>query len=112
MQEVEGTFIFNDGLIFEDKEWPYCTTADRRFHTEIEGEGVKPAGECQVANAVDPPALPVGCYDVADGYYNPDSCKVHSYETGEELREPAAKEVDWILSKCRVGVAPVSAVVR
>lgn len=103
-QELSGTYVFNDGLVFKDKGWEYCTPEDRRFHTEITGEGVRPAGECQLANDAKR-VLPEGCYDVGDGYYNPDSGKVHAFDGGAELRAPDVAEVEWATTKCRVGEA-------
>ncbi|KAI9358570.1 hypothetical protein DFJ73DRAFT_818917 [Zopfochytrium polystomum] len=35
---VEGKYTFKDGLVYESKNWDYCTLGDRRFfHERVEG---------------------------------------------------------------------------
>ena len=31
---VNGKFTFKDGLEYQENDWDYCTTADRRFYHE------------------------------------------------------------------------------
>lgn len=43
--EVEGTFVFADGLTYDPTpDWTYLQAADRRFFTELTKGGVRPAG--------------------------------------------------------------------
>lgn len=107
-KEAEGEFSFTDGLVYKDKDWSYCTPEDRRFFTEIEageaegdssGGGIRPAGAMRQSNlGHDPPA---GCYDVGDGYYNPETRTVMAWEGGAVLRKPDFKEREFIAAKCR-----------
>eukprot|EP00439_Symbiodinium_sp_Y106_P047663 s291_g6.t1 len=59
---VEGRYVFNDGLLYEDKNWQYVSQGDRRFYTEVK-EGLKPAGETLLTNEKVPPPIPKGTYD-------------------------------------------------
>ena len=47
--------------------------------------------------------LPPECYDTIDGYLNPATYVIHSYEDGKEVRRPDQKERSWIADNCRVG---------
>uniref|UniRef100_A0A3P8WPX4 MORN repeat-containing protein 5 n=1 Tax=Cynoglossus semilaevis TaxID=244447 RepID=A0A3P8WPX4_CYNSE len=40
----QGTFIFADGLQYQEKDWDYCDGHDRRFYTE-RCSGLRPAGD-------------------------------------------------------------------
>jgi hypothetical protein len=111
LQEVEGSFTFDDGLDYEDESWQYCTKSDRRFATEFNtGDGVKPAGEVQYTDKTPAFRIPIDCYDTGDGYYDPLEQKVFDYEAKDEdgerkvVREPDEDEVKWIVAKCRVGI--------
>ena len=102
---VKGDFTFKDGLPYEKENWTYCTPQDRRFYTEMQG-GIKPAGECQLADTDKAPEIPAGCYDAGDGYYDPKRRAVFQYgTTGDQVRRPAAAEMKWLVAKCRVGTA-------
>eukprot|EP00435_Cladocopium_sp_Y103_P006479 s1603_g2.t1 len=59
---VEGRYVFNDGLLYEDRNWQYVSQGDRRFYTEVK-EGLKPAGETLLTNEKVPPPIPKGTYD-------------------------------------------------
>ncbi|XP_054896404.1 MORN repeat-containing protein 5 isoform X1 [Poeciliopsis prolifica] len=95
----EGTFIFPDGLEYRDKHWDYCDGYDRRFYTE-RCYGFIPPGETQLTNVHPPPLIPDGCYDCADGFYDPKIRVITSY-SGEFLRNADDHEHEWIVSTCR-----------
>jgi hypothetical protein len=111
-EEVKGSYTFNDGLKFagssteSEKPWGYATKKDRRFYTETTAGKIHAAGDEQLTNAVPSPALPAGCYDTGDGYYDPAKAAIFAYDSGSKVREPSSDEVEWILSTCRVA-APV-----
>ena len=50
--------------------------------------------------------LPPGCYDTIDGYLDPRSYVINSYDDGKELRRPDQKEREWIIENCRKGPEP------
>lgn len=47
--------------------------------------------------------LPPECYDTIDGYLDPRSYVIKSYQDGKEIRRPDNKERSWIIENCRVG---------
>ncbi|XP_015236508.1 PREDICTED: MORN repeat-containing protein 5 isoform X1 [Cyprinodon variegatus] len=95
----QGSFIFADGLEYQDKNWDYCDGYDRRFYSE-RCNGFRPPGETQLTNVHPPPSIPDGCYDCADGFYDPVSRVVTSY-TGRFLRNAVDSEHEWIVRTCR-----------
>ncbi|KAJ3033856.1 MORN repeat-containing protein 5 [Rhizophlyctis rosea] len=98
---VQGLYTFKDGLEYAPSQWDYCTELDRRFYTE-RVNGFRP-GEPQLSNDPSgPPTIPIGTYDVGDGYFNPDDGIVYTY-TGQMLRQPGDEEKQWILGFCRIG---------
>mmetsp|Transcript_52548 Transcript_52548/g.94304 ORF Transcript_52548/g.94304 Transcript_52548/m.94304 type:complete len:181 (+) Transcript_52548:75-617(+) len=100
---VEGKYLFNDGLLYEDKNWHYMSQGDRRFYTEVL-EGLKPAGETLLTNEKVPPAIPKGTYDYGAGYYDPATEQIMSYDGKEVLGYVAAEQEEkWILDHCRKG---------
>lgn len=99
---VEGTYTFADGLEYRPERWSYCTSQDRRFHSEIQ-QGIKPAGDSQLTDQVDPGALPQGTYDVGTGYFDPSTGAVHGVDSGQAAARPSVEEAEWIKAKCRVG---------
>eukprot|EP00274_Cyanoptyche_gloeocystis_P001474 CAMPEP_0196660642 /NCGR_PEP_ID=MMETSP1086-20130531/40768_1 /TAXON_ID=77921 /ORGANISM="Cyanoptyche gloeocystis , Strain SAG4.97" /LENGTH=153 /DNA_ID=CAMNT_0041995161 /DNA_START=74 /DNA_END=532 /DNA_ORIENTATION=- len=90
---VEGVYTFADGLEYQDQKWQYCSPTDRRFYSEI-CNGLKPAGESQACDSEKAPDIPQGCYDVGDGYFNPDKGKIYSYQH-KYIRMPSSDEVQW-----------------
>ena len=48
-KEVEGEYVFDDGLVYARENWTYSTPADRRFYTERTADTVKPAGALESA---------------------------------------------------------------
>jgi hypothetical protein len=48
---VKGTYFFEDDLEYRNKDWQYCTNADRRFWTEIQ-HGIQIADQPQLKNNV------------------------------------------------------------
>ncbi|XP_053138195.1 MORN repeat-containing protein 5 [Hemicordylus capensis] len=98
---TEGKYTFADGLEYKDKKWHYCDGYDRRFYTEI-CKGLKPAGISQLTNLDPPRAIPKGCYDCGDGFYNPKTRVVIDYEY-RFLRNADDDEHEWIVRTCRKG---------
>ncbi|XP_037547895.1 MORN repeat-containing protein 5 [Nematolebias whitei] len=97
----QGSLTFADGLKYEENNWDYCTVNDRRFYSE-RCNGFRPAGESQLSNIHPPPAIPVGCYDCADGFYDPKTRVITSY-SGTYLRRADNSEHEWIVTTCRKG---------
>ncbi|RKO86588.1 hypothetical protein BDK51DRAFT_35997 [Blyttiomyces helicus] len=94
---VAGTYTFKDGLKYEMDGWDYCTESDRRFYSE-RVNGFRP-GEPQLSNdPAGPPTIPVGTYDVGDGFYDPKDGVVHAYEGGDSVRVPEEQEKEWIVT--------------
>ncbi|CAN9504942.1 unnamed protein product [Ophioblennius macclurei] len=96
---LQGSLTFADGLQFEEKNWDYCDGYDRRFYTE-RCNGLRPSGESQLTDLHPPREIPRGCYDCADGFYDPETRIVTSY-TGRFLRNADDNEHEWILRTCR-----------
>eukprot|EP00112_Aurelia_sp_Birch-Aquarium-sp1_P011406 Seg2398.6 transcript_id=Seg2398.6/GoldUCD/mRNA.D3Y31 product="MORN repeat-containing protein 5" protein_id=Seg2398.6/GoldUCD/D3Y31 len=97
----DGGYEFEDGLKYEAENWGYCDGYDRRFYTEI-CNGLKPAGRSQLTNTVPPRKIPEGCYDCGDGFYNPETRIVDSYEH-KFIRNADDDEHEWIVKHCRKG---------
>ncbi|XP_006788841.1 MORN repeat-containing protein 5 isoform X2 [Neolamprologus brichardi] len=95
----QGTFTFADGLQYQEKDWNYCDGYDRRFYTE-RCNGLRPAGKSQITDLHPPRAIPDGCYDCGDGFYNPSTRVVTAY-TGRFLRSADDQEHEWIVRTCR-----------
>ena len=34
-KHVDGQSVFSDGLVYVEDDWKYCTSADRRLHSEM-----------------------------------------------------------------------------
>merc|ERR1711988_1129600 len=99
---VKGKYVFEDGLVYDERRWEYCPERDRRFYMggeedeedeEPETEGA--LGEGEISSSQKPIEIPPGCYDVGDGYYNPKDGKIFTYK-GELMRQPGKDEADWI----------------
>mmetsp|Transcript_71897 Transcript_71897/g.222083 ORF Transcript_71897/g.222083 Transcript_71897/m.222083 type:complete len:188 (-) Transcript_71897:49-612(-) len=99
---VEGKYLFNDGLLYEDRNWQYVSQGDRRFYTEVL-EGLQPAGQTLLTNEKVPPPIPKGAYDYGSGYYDPVSEQIISYDGKEVLGYVADEEQRWIKDHCRKG---------
>ncbi|XP_024155197.1 MORN repeat-containing protein 5 isoform X3 [Oryzias melastigma] len=95
----EGLFTFADGLQYQETNWDYCDGNDRRFHSE-RCNGIRPAGESQMTDLHPPRPIPEGCYDCADGFYDPVTRVVTSYSSGF-LRNADDSEHEWIVRSCR-----------
>ena len=100
---VKGKYIFEDGLVYDERRWEYCPERDRRFYMggddeDMEEEEKQPTGggggevNSQNQGEQKPIEIPPGCYDVGDGYYNPKEGKIYTYE-GELIRQPGKDEV-------------------
>ena len=128
-QEVDGEYVFNDGLKYVKGSWDYATSKDRRFYTETL-DTIKPAGELQYTDRVPAPELPKDCYDVGNGYFDPKNGSIHDYATKKkvraasrlvslsrgggaerglvarasslQIRDASEKELQWASKKCRV----------
>ena len=53
--------------------------------------------------------LPLGCYDVVDGYFDPGTGNVHAYGSADVLRTPSEDRVAWIRERCRIGTVATEA---
>ncbi|XP_035989829.1 MORN repeat-containing protein 5 [Fundulus heteroclitus] len=95
----QGSLTFADGLQYQDQNWDYCNAYDRRFYSE-RYYGFRPQGEPQLTNVHPPPSIPEGCYDCADGFYDPNTRVITSY-TGRFLRNTDDSEHEWIVRTCR-----------
>lgn len=107
----QGSYTFADGLQYEEADWDYCIDNDRRFYSE-RCNGLRPAGlrrldglrssvcknktikkrlvsavsgESQLTDRHPPLVIPAGCYDCGDGFYDPDTRVVTTYD-GDFLR--------------------------
>ena len=105
-QLVSGGYIFADGLEYkkvEDETWTYCTRSDPRFFEEIKnGLPNTIEGICfDTYRGKTIKAMPNGCYDVGDGYFDPQKISICSFDTGDPIRMPDKDEKDWITSHCR-----------
>ena len=101
---VKGKYVFEDGLVYDERRWEYCPERDRRFYMggdEAEEEEVEnEQGQEEEAEGEQKPIeIPPGCYDVGDGYYNPKEGKIYTYQ-GELMRQPGKDEADWITKSC------------
>ena len=103
-KEVEGTFVFNDDLVYShpSETWSYLTPEDRRFHTEG-GKEIKPAGVTQMSNTVPVPELKGGIYDAGDGVYDPKTGNITEYGGDKVIRKARADEAAWLQAKGRFG---------
>ena len=105
---ISGHYEYSDGLEHKDvnaETWDYCSSKDPRFYEEIKKgnpnskEGIQyetPRGDAVVA-------LPVGCYDFGEGYYDPKKLSICSFETGDPSRVPTKEEKEFIVRRCRKG---------
>ncbi|XP_061763294.1 MORN repeat-containing protein 5 [Nerophis ophidion] len=101
---IEGSFTFADGLPYQEKDWDYCDGQDRRFYTE-RCHGLRPAGESQLTDLHPPRDIPGGCYDCGDGFYEPTTRTITSYD-GTFLRTTDDSEHAWIVRCCRKADCP------
>ena len=114
---MQGSFSFQDGLDYTQTktgQWKYCQPPNnRKFYTEVLNGVCDPI---QLTNNVDTPTIPRGTFDVGNGYYDPETGKVHEYGTKEsDFRGPVSRDVEqnfrnglsegeWAVQYCRVGV--------
>eukprot|EP00746_Dinoflagellata_sp_MGD_P002220 gnl/MRDRNA2_/MRDRNA2_104313_c0_seq1.p1 gnl/MRDRNA2_/MRDRNA2_104313_c0~~gnl/MRDRNA2_/MRDRNA2_104313_c0_seq1.p1 ORF type:complete len:194 (+),score=34.04 gnl/MRDRNA2_/MRDRNA2_104313_c0_seq1:75-656(+) len=104
---IEGRYVFNDGLLYEDRNWQYVSQGDRRFYTEVL-HGLQPAGKTLLTNEPVPPSIPQGTYDTGHGYFDPQTEQIMSYDGKEVIGIPAEIEEHWIKNHCRKGFAQES----
>uniref|UniRef100_A0A3P9H0N1 MORN repeat-containing protein 5 n=1 Tax=Oryzias latipes TaxID=8090 RepID=A0A3P9H0N1_ORYLA len=95
----QGSFTFVDGLQYQENNWDYCDGNDRRFYSE-RCNGIRPAGESQMTDLHPPRPIPAGCYDCADGFYDPVTRVITSY-SGGFARSADDSEHEWIVRTCR-----------
>ena len=120
---VSGGYIFKDGLEHrkwepaseEEKdqsgtgkdvkheEWEYCSAKDPRFFCEQKkgNENDKTGMEFETFRADKVVALPQGCFDCGEGYYDPKKLSICSFETGDPTRVPDKAEKEFILKNYR-----------
>nr|XP_039250268.1 MORN repeat-containing protein 5-like [Styela clava] len=113
--ELNGEYIFSDGLQYDPEDWSYCSeNNDRRFYPE-HINGLKPSDRCLMSAQSDSLSgkplryIPDGCYDAGDGIYDPSSRVLYQYGKNEKeplggfLRNVTDEEHYWIVSHCRKG---------
>lgn len=67
---LSGKLFFSDNLLYKNKEWQYCTDADRRFWTEVQtGIQIQVGMPPQMTDET-VKQIPEGTYDTGVGYYN------------------------------------------
>uniref|UniRef100_A0A8C2G1L7 MORN repeat-containing protein 5 n=1 Tax=Cyprinus carpio TaxID=7962 RepID=A0A8C2G1L7_CYPCA len=81
----EGRYTFSDGL--------------ERFFSE-RCNGLKPAGEFLLTDRDPLQAIPDGCYDSGDGFYDPSTRVVKDCDCNF-LRNTDDQEHEWIVQTCR-----------
>mmetsp|Transcript_62056 Transcript_62056/g.134658 ORF Transcript_62056/g.134658 Transcript_62056/m.134658 type:complete len:357 (-) Transcript_62056:139-1209(-) len=99
---VEGRYEFNDGLLYEDRNWQYVSQGDRRFYTEVL-HGLQPAGQTLLTNEPEPPKIPKGTFDTGNGFYDTTQGMILSYDGKDVLDYPGEVEERWIKEHCRKG---------
>ena len=102
---VEGKFIFDDDLVYEQSNWAYCSQRDPRFAAELKSGDVNKMGPLRDDMAVQEnlKRLPKGCYDTVDGYLDPKTFIIHEYGTGNQVRRPEQAEREHIIANYRFG---------
>ncbi|KAF5286164.1 hypothetical protein FQR65_LT12922 [Abscondita terminalis] len=96
---IDFKYNFCDGLEYATP-WNYCQMPDRRFYKCK--DGLRPAGRSLLMNENPCRRIPKGCYDTADGYYNPNSkCVMSAFSPGKIIRIPTRAEELWIKQNCR-----------
>jgi len=108
-QMKAGNYVFGDGLEHKqitESGWAYCSASDPRFFEEIKkgNPNDKTGIEYTTARGEKEVALPVGCYDFGEGYYDPKKLSICSFETGDPTRVPDKEEKEFIVTKCRKGM--------
>mmetsp|Transcript_63472 Transcript_63472/g.151371 ORF Transcript_63472/g.151371 Transcript_63472/m.151371 type:complete len:201 (-) Transcript_63472:24-626(-) len=98
---IEGCYEFNDGLMYEDRNWQYVSQGDRRFYTEVL-RGLQPAGKTLLTNEATQ-KIPKGTFDTGIGYFDPATEQIMSYDGKEVLAYPKESEISWIKDHCRKG---------
>eukprot|EP00658_Telonema_sp_P-2_P021279 TRINITY_DN18469_c0_g1_i1.p1 TRINITY_DN18469_c0_g1~~TRINITY_DN18469_c0_g1_i1.p1 ORF type:complete len:195 (-),score=41.64 TRINITY_DN18469_c0_g1_i1:202-786(-) len=108
---IKGKYVFEDGLVYDERRWEYCPERDRRFYTaSAEYDQDEATFQDQLVTAAEadqecgtacakPIEIPAGCYDVGDGYFDPSNKSVYTYD-GEFIRHPTKDEIDWIVKSC------------
>ena len=109
---LSASYFFPDALAYPTltsptstppSAWAYCTDADRRFASELtRGIALAPLGESQLTPHPDR-SLPFDCFDVGDGYLDPTTATVWTWQGRTQLRQADPAEVEWAQAKCRVG---------
>lgn len=101
-----GKFIYEDKLehkSIDEDEWIYCSKKDPRFYIEIKN-GLKIGDPLEYDTPhVTKPHIPDGCYDVIEGYYDPNKFAIFDYENHTQIRMPSKLESEWIIKNCRIG---------
>ena len=74
-----------------------------RFYAEIKA-GITKGGPYshKTANHENFAKVPIGCYDVGDGYFHPKKQSIYSYDKGDELRMVEKVDREWIVEHCRM----------
>ncbi|XP_034829428.2 MORN repeat-containing protein 5-like [Maniola hyperantus] len=98
---MERTLVFADGLEYDETDWKYCRTPDRRFTIEYE-KGLQPAGKSFLTAEQPTRPIPPGYYDTGDGFYDPKTKAVYKVDDLSAIvRSPSVLEQKWIIENCR-----------
>lgn len=91
---------FSDGLLFSETDWLYLTERDRRFAKEEFCHLAPIDQHLRMPMRMNRP-IPKGCFNAGDGFYNPTTKCLYSYEDPEEVvRIPTVAEEKWIVANC------------
>jgi len=85
---AEGQFTFADGLIFKEKDWEYLDQSSHAIHSQPSSL----------------PELQPETFDTGEGYYDPRTNLIFSYDGSRILESPSEEDRLWILSHCRQGL--------
>lgn len=113
------SFVFADGLKFDESNWTYCTDGDRRYlcahfrrnlrnkrilirYAWDELKSLPPIGKHNININRSENCIPNNCYITGEGFYNPKTkCIYNAKNPTEILRIPTATEEQWILARCQ-----------
>ena len=86
---TNGTFTFEDGLVFSENDWSYLNGQSRHIHGH------------HLDNL---PDIPEETFDTGEGYFDPRTNLVFSYDRAHISEAPSDEEKLWIMRNCRQGI--------
>lgn len=107
MEYIDSSKAANSATSDRKKEpesacpWEYCTDKNRQFYTEISKGTLRPDGKTLLCNDIKGVKnIPMGTYDVGDGYYDPIKRVICEYDSSFK-RDLNEGEDTWIVEKSR-----------